>query len=152
MRKSITTGFCRRSIRTTTRIPTSTFVQERDATYEEYNKIDQDTANRSTFVRTDVRDAIMLMLPSLIRLFGASESPIELVPRTADDSDMATQATQFRQLYVLERQSWLFNSVRRIQRRNDGENRIREMVDGHAERDPHQDRSPTSRRSKSSRS
>ncbi len=72
-----------------------TFVQDRDATYEEYNKNDQDTANRSTFVSTDVRDAIMLMLPSLIRLFGASESPIELVPRSAADSDMATQATNF---------------------------------------------------------
>ena len=73
----------------------ATFVQDRDATYEEYNKDDQDTANRSTFVSTDVRDAVMLMLPSLIRLFGASQSPVELVPRTAADSDMATQATNF---------------------------------------------------------
>ena len=73
----------------------TTFVEDRDATYEEYNKDDQDTANRSTFVSTDVRDAIMLMLPSLIRLFAATESPVELVPRTAAQSDMATQATQF---------------------------------------------------------
>ena len=73
----------------------TTFVEDANATYAEYNKVDQDTANRSSFVSTDVRDAIMLMLPSLIRLFGASESPIELVPRTAADSDMATQATNF---------------------------------------------------------
>ena len=73
----------------------TTFVEDRDATYEEYNKDDQDTANRSTFVSTDVRDAIMLMLPSLIRLFAATESPVELVPRSAAQSDMATQATQF---------------------------------------------------------
>jgi hypothetical protein len=73
----------------------TTFVEDRDATYEEYNKVDQDTANRSTFVSTDVRDAIMLMLPSLIRLFAATESPVELVPRSANQSDMATQATNY---------------------------------------------------------
>jgi hypothetical protein len=37
----------------------------------------------------------MLMLPSLIRLFGASESPVELVPRNAAESDMASQATAY---------------------------------------------------------
>ena len=37
----------------------------------------------------------MLMLPSLIRLFGASESPIELVPRTAVESQQASQATSY---------------------------------------------------------
>ena len=73
----------------------TTFVEDRDATYAEYNKDDQDTANRSTFVSTDVRDAIMLMLPSLIRLFAATESPVELVPRSGADSDMATQATNY---------------------------------------------------------
>ena len=73
----------------------TTFVEDRDATYAEYNKDDQDTANRSRFVSTDVRDAIMLMLPSLIRLFAATESPVELVPRSANQSDMATQATNY---------------------------------------------------------
>ena len=33
----------------------------------------QDEANRSRYVSTDVRDAVMMMLPSLIRLFGASD-------------------------------------------------------------------------------
>src|SRR4029077_10045593 len=55
----------------------------------------QESVNRSKFVSTDVRDAVMLMLPSLIRLFGASESPVELVPRTAAESDMASQATNY---------------------------------------------------------
>ena len=73
----------------------TTFVEDANATYAEYNKVDQDTANRSSFVSTDVRDAIMLMLPSLIRLFAASESPVELVPRTAADSDMATQGMNY---------------------------------------------------------
>ena len=51
--------------------------------------------NRSTFVSTDVKDAIMLMLPSLIRLFGASEHPVNLIPHTEADSEMAEQATDY---------------------------------------------------------
>jgi hypothetical protein len=73
----------------------TTIVQDPNATYDQYNKDQEDAANRSSFVSTDVRDAIMLMLPSLIRLFGASESPVELVPRTAAESDMASQATNY---------------------------------------------------------
>ena len=60
--------------------------------------LDQDKKNRpnrSTFVSTDVKDAIMLMLPSLVRLFGASENPVNLVPRSEADSDMAEQATSY---------------------------------------------------------
>ena len=53
------------------------------------------TVNRSTYVSTDVKDAILLMLPSLIRLFAASENPISLVPRSEADSDMAEQATNY---------------------------------------------------------
>jgi hypothetical protein len=73
----------------------TTIVQDPNATYDQYNKDQEDAANRSSFVSTDVRDAVLLMLPSLIRLFGASESPIELVPRTAEESDMASQATSY---------------------------------------------------------
>jgi hypothetical protein len=73
----------------------TTIVQDANATYAEYSGDTQESANRSKFVSTDVRDAVMMMLPSLIRLFGASESPVELVPRTAAESDMATQATNF---------------------------------------------------------
>ena len=54
-----------------------------------------DVPNRSTFVSTDVKDAIMLMMPGLIRLFGASESPIFLVPRSEEDADLAEQATDY---------------------------------------------------------
>ena len=59
------------------------------------NRDKKTTVNRSTFVSTDVKDAVMLMLPSLIRLFGASESPVFLVPRSEADSDMAEQATSY---------------------------------------------------------
>jgi hypothetical protein len=59
------------------------------------NKDNANQPNRSTYVSTDVRDAIMMMLPSLIRLFGASESPIFLVPRSEAESDMAEQGTDY---------------------------------------------------------
>ena len=73
----------------------TTIVQDPTATYEEVSGRTQDEANRSRYVSTDVRDAVMMMLPSLIRLFGASESPVQLVPRSAAESDMAEQATNF---------------------------------------------------------
>ena len=56
---------------------------------------DKETANRSTYVSTDVRDAIMLMLPGLIRLFGASEAPVYLVPRSQAEVDQAQQSTDY---------------------------------------------------------
>ena len=73
----------------------TTIVQDANATYKEVSGNTQDSVNRSKFVSTDVRDAVMLMLPSLIRLFGASESPVELVPRTAAESQQASQATNY---------------------------------------------------------
>jgi hypothetical protein len=73
----------------------TTIIQDANATYNQVENQTQDEANRSKYVSTDVRDAVMMMLPSLIRLFGASESPIELVPRGAAESDMATQATSY---------------------------------------------------------
>jgi hypothetical protein len=73
----------------------TTVVQDANTTYAQTTQETQDSVNRSKYVSTDVRDAVMMMLPSLIRLFGASESPIELVPRTAAESDMASQATNY---------------------------------------------------------
>jgi hypothetical protein len=59
------------------------------------NKDNENQINRSTYVSTDVRDAIMMMLPGLIRLFGASNNPVFLVPRTEAESDAAEQATDY---------------------------------------------------------
>ena len=59
------------------------------------NKENDNQANRSTFVSTDVRDAVMMMLPSLVRLFGASEAPVVLVPRAEGEVDQADQATDY---------------------------------------------------------
>ena len=73
----------------------TTIIQDPNATYEEILGYDKETANRSTYVSTDVRDAIMLMLPGLIRLFGASEAPVYLVPRSQAEVDQAQQATDY---------------------------------------------------------
>ena len=73
----------------------TTIVEDPNATYAQILGYDKETANRSTYVSTDVRDAIMLMLPSLIRLFAASENPVFLVPRSQDEVDKAQEATDY---------------------------------------------------------
>jgi hypothetical protein len=70
-------------------------VEDPSATYEEILGYDSESINRSTYVSTDVRDSVMLTLPSLVRLFGASENPVFLVPRTQDEVDLAEQATDY---------------------------------------------------------
>jgi hypothetical protein len=70
-------------------------IQDPNATYEQILGHDKDTANKSQYVSTDVRDAIMLMLPSLIRLFAASENVVSLIPRTQADVDNAQQQTNY---------------------------------------------------------
>jgi hypothetical protein len=59
------------------------------------NKDNTNSPNRSTYVSTDVRDAVMMMIPSLIRLFGATESPVFLVPRDENEVDQAEQGTDY---------------------------------------------------------
>ena len=73
----------------------SVIVEDPKATYEEVLGYDKDMANRSTYVSTDVRDAIMLMMPGLIRLFAASENPVFLVPRSQAEVDQAQAATDY---------------------------------------------------------
>jgi hypothetical protein len=70
-------------------------IQDPNATYEQILGYDQETANKSSYVSTDVRDAVMLMLPSLIRLFASSENVIALIPRTQADVDIAQQQTNY---------------------------------------------------------
>ena len=70
-------------------------IQDPNATYEQILGYTQESANKSTYVSTDVRDAVMLTLPSLIRLFAASENVVNLVPRTEADVDAAEQQTNY---------------------------------------------------------
>lgn len=50
---------------------------------------------RSQVVMTEVRDVILSMLPSLMRIFTASERPVEFAPRRADGIPAAEQATDY---------------------------------------------------------
>lgn len=70
-------------------------IEDPNATYGEILGHDREQANRSTYVSMDVRDAIMLMMPALIRLFAASENPVFLVPRSQAQVEMAEQATTY---------------------------------------------------------
>ena len=95
-RRNITTGCCPGwAGAANSRGSDTTIVEDPTATYEEILGYDKETANRSTYVSTDVRDAIMLMMPGLIRLFAASENPVFLVPRSPDEIDQAQQATDY---------------------------------------------------------
>ena len=70
-------------------------IQDPNATYAQITGGDKESANKSQYVSTDVRDAIMLMLPSLIRLFASSENVVSLIPRTQADVDAAQQQTNY---------------------------------------------------------
>jgi hypothetical protein len=52
-------------------------------------------AGRSQIVMTEVRDAVLAQMPSLLRIFCSSEQVASFEPRTADKVEMAEQATDF---------------------------------------------------------
>jgi len=51
--------------------------------------------NRSSIVSTDVRDTIMSILPSLIRIFASSENVVHYTPTAEIHQEMAEQATDY---------------------------------------------------------
>ena len=50
---------------------------------------------RSRVVATKVRDTIRAVKPSLMRVFMSTSKPVEYVPRTPQQVQMADQATEF---------------------------------------------------------
>lgn len=54
-----------------------------------------EVVGRSQVVSRDVRDAVMAVLPSMMRVFFGSSKAVEFVPRTAEDVGMAEQATDY---------------------------------------------------------
>jgi hypothetical protein len=50
---------------------------------------------RSQVVMTEVRDTILSMMPSLMRVFMGSEYPVEFAPRRAEAVEQAEQATDY---------------------------------------------------------
>jgi hypothetical protein len=65
--------------------------------YDSYSDVseEEDEPNRSTIVSTDVRDTIMAILPSLMRIFASGEHVITYGANTPDQVEQAKQATDY---------------------------------------------------------
>lgn len=59
------------------------------------NADEDELPNKSSFVSTDVRDTILTILPSLIRIFTSSEKVAEFTPTIEANQDMADQAYDY---------------------------------------------------------
>lgn len=57
---------------------------------------------RSQFVSTDVRDGVLGVLPSLLRVFFGPERVVEFAPRTSEDVGQAEQASDYIQKVFAE--------------------------------------------------
>lgn len=70
-------------------------LRERAQKYYNAEPFGNEEEGRSQVVMSEVRDVILAMLPSLLRVFTASEKPVEFAPRRAEDVLMAEQATDY---------------------------------------------------------
>jgi len=70
---------------------------ERELAQKYYNgePFGNEEEGRSQVVMTEVRDVILAMMPSLLRVFTASEAPVEFAPRTSAKVAEAEQATDY---------------------------------------------------------
>lgn len=70
--------------------------EDEDDAEEPYSSSDgsvtNDNGNRSRVVSTDVRDTVLSVLPSLIRIFANDENIVEFVPNSPETDEMAKQA------------------------------------------------------------
>lgn len=69
--------------------------RERAIKYYRGDPFGNEEEGRSQVVMTEVRDTILAMMPSLLRVFTASEKPVEFAPRRAEDVAVAEQATDY---------------------------------------------------------
>jgi hypothetical protein len=69
--------------------------REKSLKYYRGDPFGNEEEGRSQVVMTEVRDTIQAMMPSLLRVFTASEKPVEFAPRRAEDVPMAEQATDY---------------------------------------------------------
>ena len=69
--------------------------RERALKYYRGDLFGNEEEGRSQVVMTEVRDTILAMMPSLLRVFTSSEKPVEFAPRRAEDVPMAEQATDY---------------------------------------------------------
>lgn len=64
--------------------------------YDSYNDAPEDEkANRSAIVSTDVRDTIMAILPSLMRIFAGTEHAVNFLPAYGGQDQAAKDATNY---------------------------------------------------------
>lgn len=70
-------------------------LRERAQRYYNAEPFGNEEEGRSQVVMSEVRDVILAMMPSLLRVFTASEKPVEFAPRRAEDVAMAEQATDY---------------------------------------------------------
>lgn len=54
-----------------------------------------DDEGRSTFVSTDVKDTIMGIIPSLVRIFASGQDVAEFIPSKEEDDEMAKQCLDY---------------------------------------------------------
>ena len=59
------------------------------------NSFGNEEEGSSQVVLTEVRDTILAMLPSLLRIFTGGDKVLEFVPKTAEDVEVAEQQTDF---------------------------------------------------------
>ena len=67
--------------------------RERAMSYYLGNALGNEEDGRSQVVLTEVRDTILAMLPSLLRIFTSGDKVLEFVPTSAEDVAVAEQAT-----------------------------------------------------------
>lgn len=58
-------------------------------------EVEASNENQSTIVSTDVRDTVLAILPSLMRIFAGSEHAVTFEATNAHTADMASQATDY---------------------------------------------------------
>jgi uncharacterized protein (UPF0254 family) len=70
---------------------------EREAAMSYYlgNSFGNEEDGSSQVVLTEVRDTVLAMLPSLLRIFTGGDKVLEFVPKTAEDVEVAEQQTDF---------------------------------------------------------
>ena len=62
---------------------------------EEESEDDEEQAGRSTVVSTVVRDTIMAIMPSLVRIFTSAQHPVEFQPNNKYAVDKAAEQTDY---------------------------------------------------------
>ncbi len=82
----------------------TTIAPERIKAMEYYHgkTFGNEVENRSQIVMTEVRDTILAMMPSLLRIFTSAERPVEFIPNSEATVDLAEQQTDYINHIILQ--------------------------------------------------